>query len=71
MSLSLTRVAANTRRVTFLVRRRINSCCTFGATRNDVTNGFFPGVVWAKLSLPASFDTALDSGVLRTVLHRF
>ena len=45
--------------------------CTFGATRNNVTNGFFPGVAWAKLSLTVSFDTALYSGVLSTVLRRF
>ena len=70
VSYSLTRVPANTRWVAFLVRRRMNSC-TFGATRNNVTNGFFPGVAWAKLSLTVSFDTALYSGVLSTVLRRF
>ena len=40
----------------------------YGDTRNYVSNGFLPGVVWANLSLPESFDAALWSGVLCTVL---
>ena len=71
VSYSLTSVPASTRWVAFLVRRRMNSCCTFGATRNNVSIGFFPGVAWAKLSLPVSFDTDLHSGVLSTVLRSF
>ena len=42
----------------------------FDDTRNYVNNGFLPGVVWANLSPPESFDTALKSGVLCTVLRR-
>ena len=42
----------------------------YGDTRNYVSNGFLPGVVWVNLSLPESFDTALWSGVLCTVLCR-
>ncbi|CAN0378237.1 unnamed protein product, partial [Ascophyllum nodosum] len=70
VSYSLTRVSANTRRVACLRRRKKNGY-VFGATRNYVTNGFLPGVVWANLSLPVSFDAAFNSGVLSTVLRRF
>ena len=30
----------------------------FDATRNYVSNDFVPGVLWANLSLPVSFETA-------------
>ena len=31
----------------------------FDDTRNYVSNGFLPGVVWVNLSLPESLDTAM------------
>ena len=69
VSYSLTRVPTSTRQLTCLGGRGTNACM-YGGIRNHVSNGFLPGVVWANLSLPESFHTALWSGVLCTVHGR-
>ena len=58
VSCSFMRAPANTRQLACLGGRRMNGCM-LGATRNYVTNGFLPGVVWANLSVDVLFDTEL------------
>ena len=69
VSCSFMRGPATTRRRACLGEKRMNRCI-FVATLNYVTNGFLPAVVWVNLSFPVFYHSAVQPGVLSTVLRR-